>query len=67
MFIFQNINQILFKLQLKNNLYDKGTNKQFKNDLRVLVDNKCPNFRFYVAFWYEGNVKILLEYMNIGS
>ena len=52
---------------IKNNLYDTGTRKQFKNDLRVLVDNKCPNFRFYVAFWYEGNVKILLEYMNIGS
>ena len=52
---------------IKNNLYDTGTRKQFKNDLRVLVDNKCPNFRFYAAFLYEGNVKILLEYMNIGS
>ena len=36
--------------------------------MRVLVDNKCPNLiRFYGAFFYEGNVKILLEYMNIGS
>jgi serine/threonine protein kinase len=50
------------------NLYDKGTRKQFKNDLRLLVDNECPNLiRFYGAFFYEGNVKILLEYMNIGS
>ena len=36
--------------------------------MRVLVDNKCPNLiRFYGAFFYEVNVKILLEYMNIGS
>ena len=50
------------------NLYDKNTRKQFKNDLRVLSDNKCPNLiRFYGAFFSEGNVKILLEYMNLGS
>jgi serine/threonine protein kinase len=50
------------------NLYDKNLRKQFKNDLRVLSDNKCFNLvRFYGAFFSEGNVKILLEYMNLGS
>lgn len=50
------------------NLYDKNTRKQFKNDLRVLSDNGCPNLiRFYGAFFSEGNVKILIEYMNMGS
>ena len=50
------------------NLYDKSTRKQFKNDLNVLSDNKCPNLiRFYGAFFSERNVKILLEYMNLGS
>ncbi len=56
------------QITIKSNLYDKGTRKQFKNDTRILVDNKCPNLiRFYAAFLYERNVKILLEYMNIGS
>ena len=55
------------QITIKSNLYDKGTRKQFKNDLRILVDNKCPNLIRYAAFLYERNVKILLEYMNIGS
>lgn len=30
--------------------------------------NNCPNLvRFYGAFFSEGNVKIILEYMNLGS
>lgn len=50
------------------NLYDKNTRKQFKSDLYVLSDNKCPFLvHFYGAFFTEGNVKILLEYMNLGS
>lgn len=50
------------------NLYDKNTRKQFKNDLRVLVDNKCENLiKFLGVYFYEGNVKLLLEYMNLGS
>ena len=49
-------------------LYDKNTRDQFKNDLKVLSSNKCKNIiTFYGAFFTEGNVKILLEYMNLGS
>lgn len=49
-------------------LYDKNTRNQFKNDLRVLSSNKCNNIvSLYGAFFTEGNVKILLEYMNLGS
>ena len=46
-------------------LYDKNTRNQFKNDLKVLSANKCKNIiSFYGAFFTEGNVKILLEFMN---
>lgn len=49
-------------------LYDKNTRAQFKNDLKVLSSNQCQNIvTFYGAFFTEGNVKILLEYMNLGS
>ena len=50
------------------NIYDDNKRQQFKNDLRVLSYNKC-NFlvHFYGAFFQEGTVKILLEYMNLGS
>ena len=49
-------------------LYDKNTRDQFKNDLKVLSSNKCKNIiTFYGAFFTEGNVKIILEYMNVGS
>ena len=49
-------------------IYDKNTRDQFKNDLKVLSSNKCKNIiTFYGAFFTEGNVKILLEYMNLGS
>ena len=49
-------------------LYDKNSRNQFKNDLKVLSSNKCKNIiTFYGAFFTEGNVKILLEYMNLGS
>ena len=49
-------------------IYDKNTRNQFKNDLKVLCENKCKNIiSFYGAFFTEGNVKIVLEYMNLGS
>jgi len=49
-------------------LYDKNTRDQFKNDLKVLSTNKCPNIiKLHGAYFSEGNVKILLEYMNLGS
>jgi serine/threonine protein kinase len=50
------------------NIYDKDKRKQFKNDLKVLSDNNCPFLvKFYGAFFQEGNVKLVLEYMNLGS
>lgn len=50
------------------NIYDQDKRKQFKNDLNVLSENKCFFLvHFYGAFFEEGNVKILLEYMNLGS
>ena len=39
-----------------------------KNDLKVLQDNNCPFLvKFYGAFYQEGTVKLVLEYMNLGS
>ena len=36
--------------------------------MKVLSSNKCKNIiTFYGAFFTEGNVKIILEYMNVGS
>ena len=57
------------KIAIKSiKLYDKNTRNQFKNDLKVLSANKCKNIiSFYGAFFTEGNVKILLEFMNLGS
>jgi serine/threonine protein kinase len=50
------------------NIYDKDKRKQFKNDLKVLSDNKCPFLvKFFGAFFEKGNVKLVLEFMNLGS
>lgn len=50
------------------NIYDKDKRKQFKNDLKVLSDNDCHFLvKFYGAFFGEGSVKLVLEYMNLGS
>ena len=50
------------------NIYDKSKRKQFKNDLKVLFENNCPYLvNFYGAFFEEGSVKLVLEYMNLGS
>ena len=50
------------------NIYDETKRKQFKNDITVLKDNKCKFLvHFYQAFFQEGNIKILLEYMDLGS
>jgi serine/threonine protein kinase len=50
------------------NIYDKSKRKQFKNDLKVLFDNNCSQLvNFYGAFFEEGSVKLVLEYMNLGS
>lgn len=50
------------------NIYDKDKRKQFKNDLKVLSDNNCPFLvKFFGAFFEKGNVKLVLEFMNLGS
>lgn len=50
------------------NIYDKDKRAQLKNDLKVLQENSCPFLvRFYGAFFYEGKVKLLLEFMDLGS
>lgn len=56
-------------LALKSiNIYDKEKRAQLKNDLKVLQDSNCPFLvKFYGAFFYDGTVKLVLEYMNIGS
>lgn len=36
--------------------------------MKVLSDNNCPFLvKFYGAFFQEGNLKLVLEYMNLGS
>jgi serine/threonine protein kinase len=50
------------------NIYDKSKRRQLKNDLKVLFENNCPYLvNFYGAFFEEGSVKLVLEYMNLGS
>ena len=50
------------------NIYDKSKRRQFKNDLKVLSENNCNYLvKFYGAFFEEGSVKLVLEYMNLGS
>ncbi len=50
------------------NIYDKIKRKQFKNDLKVLSANDCELLvKFYGAFFETGNVKLVLEYMDLGS
>ncbi len=50
------------------NIYDKSKRKQFKNDLKVLFENDCNHLvNFYGAFFEEGSVKLVLEYMDLGS
>lgn len=50
------------------NILDKDKRMQFKNDLKVLQDNKCPFLvKFFNAFFYDGNIKLAIEYMDLGS
>jgi serine/threonine protein kinase len=50
------------------NVYDKAKRKQFKNDLKVLWENNCPFLiKFHGAFFEEGSIKLVLEYMDLGS
>lgn len=50
------------------NTNDQGKRKQFKNDLRVLLDNRCPFLiHLYGVFFSNSQLKFLLEYMDLGS
>ena len=50
------------------NLCDKEKRSQLKNDLKVLQDSNCPFLvKFYGAFFYDGTVKLALEFMDLGS
>lgn len=50
------------------NIYEKEKRTQLKNDLKILQENNCPFLvKFFGAFFYDGTVKIALEYMNLGS
>jgi len=50
------------------NVYDKERRHQLINDLRSLSDHKCPFLiSFHGALYEEGQVRIALELMNIGS
>lgn len=50
------------------NIYDKDKRTQLKNDLNVLQGNNCPFLvNFYGAFFYDGAVKLALEFMDLGS
>lgn len=50
------------------NIYDKDKRSQLKNDLKVLRGNDCSYLvRFYGAFFYNGSVKLAIEYMDLGS
>ena len=50
------------------NIYDKDKRQQLKNDITTLRDNNCPFLvKFFSAFFYDGTVKLALEYMDLGS
>lgn len=49
-------------------IYDKDKRAQLKNDIKVLQNSNSPFLvKFFGAFFYDGNVKLVLEYMNLGS
>lgn len=50
------------------NVLDKDKRTQLKNDLKVLQDSDCSFLvRFYNAFFYDGTIKLAIEYMDLGS
>lgn len=47
---------------------DREKRTQLKNDLKILQGNNCPFLvKFYNAFFYDGAIKLALEYMDLGS
>ena len=57
------------KVALKSiNALDKHKRHQLVNDLRSLSNNECPFLvNFYGAMFDEGQVKVVLELMDMGS
>jgi mitogen-activated protein kinase kinase 3 len=50
------------------NIFDQAKRKQFVMDLKSLYKNMCPFLvQFYGAYYDEGSVKVVLEYMELGS
>ncbi len=50
------------------NIYDQAKRKQFKTDLKVLSENDCPFLvKFYGGYFEKGSIKLVLEYMDVGS
>ena len=50
------------------NVFDQAKRRQLVNDLKSLFGNQWPFLvRFYGAYYEEGNVKIALELMELGS
>ena len=50
------------------NVFDQGKRRQLANDLRTLTKNECPFLiKFMGAIFENGQVKIALEYMEMGS
>lgn len=50
------------------NMYDENKRKQLKNDVQTLYDHKCPFLvKMHGIFYEQAKVKLLLEYMNLGS
>lgn len=50
------------------NVFDQAKRRQLVNDLKSLYKNQCPFLiNFYGAYYEEGNVKIALELMDLGS
>lgn len=50
------------------NVFDQAKRRQLVNDLKSLYKNQCPFLvKFFGAYYEEGNVKIALELMELGS
>lgn len=50
------------------NVFDQAKRRQLVNDLKSLYKNQCPFLvEFFGAYYEEGNVKIALELMDLGS
>lgn len=50
------------------NVYDKGKRHQLYNELKTIKHIECPYLlKCYGAFFEEGSVRLVLEYMDCGS